>query len=62
MDISILYTKQIESNQTMESILVHFHSIHACSISRFYETIQYNPVHLLNSLDSIVTNLQNDQV
>ena len=30
MDISIQYTKQIEPN--IESILAHFHSIHACSV------------------------------
>ena len=27
----------------------------------YYETIQYNPVHSLDSLHPIVTNLQNDQ-
>ena len=51
--------KQIE---TKNSIPFHCHSPQSSLPKEIIETIQYNPVHSFDSLDSIVTNLQNDQV
>ena len=52
----------MNQRETMNSIPFHWQLPQSSLPKEIIETIQYNPVYSLDSLDSIVTNLQNDQV